>query len=163
MAKEREERTSTLEQLLPKAISVDIKYVDGSFLGERWFELDGEGRPALEQLVLRFGQDGVDAFNKAFITPDFEKHIEDHVTEISDDIKANFEDAQSDPDLKYYRGILSLARDGLQNILNDIRIGNEVPIRIHSIPFGFPSVKFPSKDAISIILKKPADLLKSAK
>lgn len=158
---------SIIEQLLSKATSVDIQYVDGGFLGDSWFELSGKGRIALEELTQKFGQQGVDAFNKAFITPDFEQRIESRMARLTEDIRSTFDEAQSASDVAQSRSVRCAERDGLDNILRSLRRGEEVPIKINrregehhfhdivgvrnELYFGI----FPARDAVLINLKKP--------
>jgi hypothetical protein len=162
MGSEGEQKgTSTIEELLPTAANVYIDYVDGGqLLGQGgWLELNGEGMSALGELVQRFGQQGTDAFNKVFITPDFEQGMENRIKRLTRNIVDT--DSEDDaPDISWTRGQWDAERGGLGNLLRNIRKGEEVSIRLGGkdgkyLQRGYQFVRFPAEDAILVKLKKP--------
>lgn len=153
-------RPPTIEGLLSVAVKVDIRYKDGGQLERGWFELDGEGRPELEELIQRFGQQGIDAFNRAFITRSFGRELKKRTERLTQSI-VDFASEDDAPDISWMRGGLDASREGLRDLLKEIREGKEVPVLLGGkkpssyYEQGFRYGQFPPKDAITIKLKKP--------
>lgn len=108
---------STIESLVPQATEVYLNFVDGGYYGQGdWLEFRGDGEQALRELVEKFGDEGIDAFNQAFITPEFEESTRGRIKRLTDSIIADYEEDDA-PDVRYGRNKMSAERSRLEDLL----------------------------------------------
>lgn len=154
---QEQDKKTTIEALASQAKNVRIEFVDGGFLGQHggWLRFSGEGEKSLKELYERFGQEGIDTFNKTYVTSEFEQGIERRTHDL---LKSAVNTPDDDDFLYRLRVNMFQEEESLRNLLKVIRSGGEVKIVLGEIDrweMGNKYAQDPKEGAISIRLARP--------